>query len=401
MDNHLPVGQVLLVIPARGGSKGIPRKNVVPLAGKPLVAHSIQTALGSKHVTRVVVSTDDAEISEVSKYFGAEVVNRPPEISGDMASSESALLHVLEHLEKTENYRPDLLAFLQCTAPLTLQEDLDGTIDALLDEGADTSLAVTPFHYFLWKRDKTGNSVGINHEKDVRILRQQQEPQYLETGSVYVMRAEEFKNKKHRFFGKTAVYVMPPDRCLEIDDPVDFRIANSILAEKGSHDIIDSLPDPVSALVLDFDGVLTDNRVLVFEDGREAVVCDRSDGLGISKLRDSGLPIIVLSSENNSVVNERCDKLGIPCLTGIDDKITVLKNWLDEHDIDLSGIVYVGNDVNDLECIRASGCGVAVGDTHPSVVEEADIVLSEWGGRGAVREIIEPIIEKLGRRAKS
>ena len=391
--------KVLAVIPARGGSKGIPKKNLVKLTRKPLIAHSIQTALRSKYVTRVVVSTDDSEISTVSKNFGAEVVNRPPEISGDNASSELALLHVLEHLDVKEGYKPDILVFLQCTAPLTTYEDLDGTIEALLNEEADSSLAVTPFHYFLWKPDnKTGNSIGINHDKSRRILRQAQEPQYLETGSVYIMRAEQFRKQKHRFFGKTAMYVTPPDRYLEIDDPVDLNIAKAVLADRSNNDIFSALPDPVSALVLDFDGVLTNNKVVVDENGIESVTCDRSDGFAISRLRDNDLPVIVISSEKNRVVKTRCEKLNIPCLTGIDDKLTVLKKWVNDNKINICNIVYVGNDTNDLECIQASGCGVAVGDAHPNVIKEADIVLSNPGGSGAVREIIEQIMKKMGGR---
>ncbi|HEY9766444.1 MAG TPA: acylneuraminate cytidylyltransferase family protein, partial [Chroococcales cyanobacterium] len=119
---------VLAVIPARGGSKGIPRKNVRLLAGKPLIAHAIEAARGSRSIDRVVVSTDDTEIGRVAERFGAEVVWRPTEISGDTASSEAALLFTLDFLESKEGYRPDILVFLQCTAPLTLAEDIDDTV---------------------------------------------------------------------------------------------------------------------------------------------------------------------------------------------------------------------------------------------------------------------------------
>ena len=131
-------------------------------------------------------------------------------------------------------YRPEteLVVFLQCTAPLTLPEDIDGTIQALLDENADSALAVTSFHYFLWNQDESGNAVGINHNKRFRPLRQDCERQFLETGAVYVMRTQGFKETKHRFFGKTAIYVMPPERCLEIDEPVDLHIAEILMQEQ-------------------------------------------------------------------------------------------------------------------------------------------------------------------------
>lgn len=223
--------KTIAIIPARGGSKGIPRKNVQLLAGKPLIAHTIENVQQARSVSRVVVSTDDSEIAAISKQYGAEVVWRPAELSSDAASSESALLNVLDYLEETEKYEPDLVVFLQCTSPLTLAADIDGTVRALMDEKGDSALAVTPFHYFLWRQDEDGNATGINHDKGVRPLRQEREQQFLEAGAVYVMRTEGFKRARHRFFGKTAMYVMPPERCLEIDEPVHFAIAEVLLAE--------------------------------------------------------------------------------------------------------------------------------------------------------------------------
>jgi N-acylneuraminate cytidylyltransferase len=202
------------------------------LAGKPLIAHTIGTATQASNVNRVVVSTDDDEISAISRQWGAEVILRPAKISTDISSSELALLHALEHLHENEGYSPDLLVFLQCTSPLTLPEDIDGTVQALLDQEADSSLAVTPFHYFLWRWDVNGDAIGVNHDKRVRPLRQERDLQYLETGAVYVMRTKGFKEARHRFFGKTAMYVMPPERCLEIDEPVQLAIAEFLLSAR-------------------------------------------------------------------------------------------------------------------------------------------------------------------------
>jgi CMP-N-acetylneuraminic acid synthetase len=226
----------LAIIPARGGSKGLPRKNVLVLAGKPLVAWSIEAARAAREVDRVVVSTDDDEIATVARTYGAEVVRRPEAISGDEASSESALLHVLQSLHDSERYRPDLLVFLQCTSPLTAAADIDGTVRALIDQDADTALAVVDFHYFLW-RHANGDAEGINHDKRVRQRRQDREQQFLEAGAVYVMKTEGFLAAKHRFFGRTALYSMPPERRHEIDDIVDFRIAEAMLSQSlGEND---------------------------------------------------------------------------------------------------------------------------------------------------------------------
>jgi CMP-N-acetylneuraminic acid synthetase len=221
----------LAIIPARGGSKGVPRKNVRLLAGQPLIAWTIQAAQQARQVTRVIVSTDDAEIAAVSRVCGAEVVIRPAEISGDTASSESALLHTLQHLRESENYRPELLAFLQCTSPLTSPQDIDGTISALLEQQADSALSATRFFHFLWRIDQTG-ACGINHDKRIRQRRQDREAEYLENGAVYVMRTEGFLAAQHRFFGKTAICEVAAEKSLEIDEPDDFAMAEMLLKRR-------------------------------------------------------------------------------------------------------------------------------------------------------------------------
>jgi N-acylneuraminate cytidylyltransferase len=390
--------KILCVIPARGGSKGIPHKNIRHIMGKPLLAYSIEQACSTPAISRVVVSTDDTHIAQVARQYGAEVVWRPTEISGDTASSESALLHALDYLERTEGYVPDILVFLQCTSPLTLATDIEGTIQVLLHQSADSALAVTPFHYFLWKIDSHCEAVGINHDKRIRPLRQEREPQFLETGAVYVMRTSGFKQAKHRFFGTTAMYVMPSERCFEIDEPVDLRVAEVLMHEQEKTTTRQSLPDPVSALILDFDGVFTDNRVIVFQDGHEAVIADRGDGWGLAQLNKHGLPILVLSAEINPVVQARCDKLGLPCLQGVQNKRHALLEWLQDRSINPSQTVYVGNDLNDLDCLQSVGCGIVVANAHPDVLSAARLILNSPGGHGAVREIADLILQKLEKR---
>ncbi|NTW01440.1 MAG: acylneuraminate cytidylyltransferase [Oscillochloris sp.] len=387
---------ILAIIPARGGSKGLPRKNIRPLAGKPLIAHMIEQACAARLVSRVVVSTDDLEIAAVSQQYGAEVIWRPVAISGDTASSEAALIDALDQLERAEGYAPELIVFLQCTSPLTRAEDIDGTVRALLDAQADTALAVTPFHYFLWQMDAQGQAVGINHDKRVRLMRQQRTPQYRETGAVYVMRTAGFRQFSHRFFGATAMYRMPTERCHEIDDIADFAVAEALFeAQRRQQQPEPALPTQIGAVVFDFDGVFTDNRVIVDQDGRESVVCDRGDGMGLSRLRQRGIPMLVLSTETNPVVQARCTKLQIPCRQGLRQKLPVLLAWLDEQQIDLAHTIYVGNDINDIECLRAVGCGVIVADAHPQTRSAARIVLTTAGGRGAIRELTDMIEQHL------
>jgi YrbI family 3-deoxy-D-manno-octulosonate 8-phosphate phosphatase len=394
-------GKSLAIIPARGGSKGIPRKNIAPIGGKPLVAWTIEAAQGARNIERVVVSTDDPEIAQIARNFGAEVVHRPAEISGDTASSESALLHVLEELEQSQRYRPELLVFLQCTSPLTTAQDIEGTISALREADADSALSVAPFHHFLWRPDGRGSSIGINHDKSFRPRRQDREPEYVETGAVYVMNTDGFRTARHRFFGKTATFVVPAERAIEIDEPRDLIIAETLLRLRQQEDRRALLPKPVRAVVFDFDGVFTDNSVWLDQDGREAVVCRRDDGMGIRRLKETGTPILVLSAETNPVVAARCRKLELECIQGCRDKLPALKQWVSTHGIDRSGLIYAGNDINDVECLRWAGCGVTVADAVDDARRSSRIVLSRDGGRGAVRELCDLVIESLTQSQRS
>jgi len=379
---------ILAVIPARGGSKGIPGKNLRTVAGKSLIEWSIAAAKQSNYQLRVVVSTDSEEITAVAQRSGAEVIFRPPEISGDSASSESALLHALQVLGERDGYHPELLVFLQCTSPLTASEDIDGTIHLLLEKHADSALAVTPFHYFLWHEEDHGNWSGINHDKALRQLRQEREPQFVETGAVYVVRPAGFQIARHRFFGKTVAYVTPPERRWEIDDPIDLEIAEMLLLSQPKP-AISFKPD---AIIFDFDGVFTDNKVYLDQDGREMVRCDRGDGMGIEMLRQRGIPMLVLSKERNPVVQARANKLGIECLHGIDDKFSALSKWTTGRGFPLARCAYVGNDMNDIECMLAVGISAAPADADRRILSIADIVLTKCGGVAAIREFAEIVV---------
>ena len=154
------------------------------------------------------------------------------------------------------------------------------------------------------------------------------------------------------------------------------------------------MPEKVELLILDFDGVLTDNRVWVDQDGREMVAAHRGDSYGVGMLRQAGADTVVISQETNPVVAARCRKMGVTCIQGEDDKASALKRVLAEHKTDASRAVYVGNDVNDLPCFPLVGWAVAVADSLPEVACQADFVLSRPGGHAAVRELCDLIMSK-------
>lgn len=161
-----------------------------------------------------------------------------------------------------------------------------------------------------------------------------------------------------------------------------------------------SLPEKVSLVVFDFDGVMTDNRVWVDEGGHEQVVVNRSDGLGIALMRRLKVDMMVLSTEMNPVVAARCKKLKIPFLQGIEDKAFVLNQWLQDKHIDPAHVIYIGNDVNDLPCFNLVGFAMVPADAHDSVRGYADIVLKSNGGHGAVREVCDLVMKTFNVNIK-
>jgi len=149
----------------------------------------------------------------------------------------------------------------------------------------------------------------------------------------------------------------------------------------------------IRVLVFDFDGVFTDNRVFTFADGSEAICSWRSDGLGVAKIKKLGLPIWVISTEKNPVVGKRCDKLGIDYRQGCDNKVDVLDDLLSTTGFSLEETAFTGNDINDVECLKAVGMPIVVADAHPDVLSLARYVTERPGGKGAVREVCDLVYE--------
>ncbi|SOD84242.1 N-acylneuraminate cytidylyltransferase [Streptomyces sp. Ag109_G2-15] len=389
-DKAVVVRRVLAVIPARGGSKGVPAKNLAPIGGVPLVARAVRECLATRLVTDVVVSTDDQAIAAAAREAGAEVVLRPAAIAGDTATSEAAVLHAMDAHEALHGAPVDVVLLVQCTSPFLVREDVDGVAGAVAEQGADTAVTVAPFHGFVWRHsDEAGEGgFGVNHDKSFRPRRQDRPQDFLETGAAYAMDAAGFRKHQHRFFGRTELVRTDPARVLEIDDPHDLARARA-LAPLFDADRPGSLPtyDDIDAVVLDFDGTQTDDRVLIDSDGREFVSVHRGDGLGIAALRKSGLRMLILSSEQNPVVAARARKLKLPVLHGIDRKDLALKQWCEEQGIAPERVLYVGNDVNDLPCFALVGWPVAVASAHDVVRGAARAITTVPGGDGAIREI--------------
>ena len=370
------------IIPARGGSKGIKDKNLQPVSGVPLVARAIRSALGTVTIDTVYVSTDTERIASVAETNGAEVIKRPAELSGDEASSESALIHALESIPDA-----DVVVFIQATSPFIDPLDLDKAVRMVRDGQFDAVFSGLEDHGFRWE-EHHGAFDPLGHQASSRPRRQDLPHRVVETGAFYVFRAKGLKDSGSRFHGRIGCVEVARRESLEIDSLEDLRLARE-LAMAGE---VATGIGPVDAMVCDFDGVHTDDHVWVDQKGVESVRVSRTDGYGIKLLREAGVRVLILSTEKNPVVTQRAEKLGVDVLQGQDDKGEALISWASEHEVDLGRVAYLGNDVNDSPALERVGWPVVVADAHPDVKPLARMVLRTKGGEGAVRELADMIV---------
>jgi len=219
--------KTIAVIPARGGSKGVPRKNILEVAGVPLLAYSIMAAQKTKYVERVIVTTDDDEISAVSKQYGAEVIIRPPELSGDIIMPDASIVHVIESLAE-DNYHPDCVVFLQPTSPIRFKDDIDNALDIFFNNEVDTVFSGVDIHPFFWKKHED-IFLPVNFNPKARKRRQELDSEIIENGSIYISKVSNYIKYKDRFGDKVMTYIMNNHTLFEIDQQSDFSLIESLM----------------------------------------------------------------------------------------------------------------------------------------------------------------------------
>jgi YrbI family 3-deoxy-D-manno-octulosonate 8-phosphate phosphatase len=400
--------EVLAIVPARGGSKSLPRKNLRHLAGHPLVAYSIAAGLQSDVVSRVIVSTDDEEIAEVSRRYGAEVpFIRPSALAMDDTRDLPVFQHALDFLGG-EGYQPEIVVQLRPTSPFRPPDCIEAAVEMLMSrDEADSVRGVVPSGqnpYKMWRIKDDGRMLpllGDTKLEPYNMPRQKLPATYWQTGHLDAIRRRTIVEKGSMSGDVILPLVLDPRYAVDIDTERDWERAEWALRRfelpvvRPGHKPR-PLPEQVELVVLDFDGVMTDNRVWVDSDGREAVGADRGDGFGVARLLARGIEVVVLSTETNPVVSARCRKLGVPVVQGATDKGSALEEILADHSVDPSRVIFLGNDLNDLSCFPIVSCALVVADSHPDVLAQADLILSRKGGHGAVRELSDLLLSNLG-----
>jgi len=400
--------EVLAIIPARGGSKGIPRKNIRDFAGFPLITYSIAAAQQSEAVTRVIVSTDDEEIAAVAREWGAEVpFLRPAELARDETLDLPVFEHALSWLAEHEQYHPDLVIQLRPTSPVRPADLIDRAVAKLAAHPeADSVRGIVPAGqnpHKMWRVGSDGRLQSLlkvdGISEPYNAPRQTLPSIYWQTGHIDVIRPATIL-EKHSMSGDVILAVhIDPQYTIDIDNLRDWARYEWLVRESNLAMVSPGLqprlwPEKVSLVVFDFDGVMTDDRVWVNQDGLEYVAANRSDGMGIGRLLAAGFKAVIISTETNPVVAARARKLELPYFHGVGDKASILKTYLEKEAIPAEETIYVGNDVNDLPCFPLVACAIAVADAHPDVKRKADQILTRRGGHGAVREVCDILLSR-------
>ncbi|HOT99298.1 MAG TPA: acylneuraminate cytidylyltransferase [Anaerolineaceae bacterium] len=400
--------EVLALIPARGGSKGIPRKNIRDFAGAPLIAYSIAAALQAQHVTRVIVSTDDEEIAAVARHWGAETpFLRPTELAQDDITDLPVFQQALAWLAEYEAYHPEFVVQLRPTSPVRPVGLIDDAIELMLtNPQADCVRGVVPSGqnpFKMWQIEPDSHQLKPllslpNVKEPYNAPRQELPKTYWQTGHIDVIRTSTIL-EKGSLTGDVILPILIDHRyTVDIDTPSDM-VRYAGLMQDPELKPIDPLksrrqfPSQPKLLVMDFDGVFTDDTVITDQDGRESVICSRSDGFGLDMLRQHGkVHALILSREENPVVSARARKLKLEVYQGVQDKAQAIQQLIKERNLAQAEVIYIGNDLNDLPVLPYVGYFACPQDAHSEVIRRADLVLSKPGGCGAIRELVEIIL---------
>ncbi len=375
-------------IPVRGGSKSIPLKNIRPFHGKPLVYWTIKAAQECEGIDRIYIATDSEQIKNCVSQFSfskAEVIGRSTESATDTASTESAML------EFASGHDFDTIVLIQATSPLLTGEDLDQGLAVYNGTDADSVLSVVRQKRFCWGQSEDQNVRPLNYDHRNRPRRQEFEGYLVENGAFYITGRESLLRSECRISGKIRAVEMCEDTYYEIDEPEDWVIMEALMRRREMK-MRNDIPD-IKMFLTDCDGCLTDGGMYYTESGDEFKKFNTRDGMALEQLRKRGIVTGIITGESCSLVKRRAEKLQLNiCESGIRDKLACIKSLCRDYQISLSNVLYIGDDLNDLEAVAAVGYGCCPGDACAAVRAAADYIADRRGGEGVIREIAERIL---------
>lgn len=376
---------LVALVPLRGGSKSIPLKNIKPIAGMPLCAWVLTAAHDAGIFSRIIVSTDSEEIAGVVDSLGlpVEVIMRPAELATDTATTEAVMVHIAERIEF------ETLVTIQATSPLVRPEDFLHAWTQFKRDSLDSLLTGVRINRFFWTKD----GVPLNYDPLTRPRRQDFRGSVMENGAFYFTSREILATTGCRLGGKIGVYEMKEDTAVEIDEPSDwFTVERLLIEQRGGTDA--QILAQIRLLVVDVDGTLTDGGMYYSADGDLLKKFNTRDAKGLELIRQHGVEVAIMTTENSPIVLARADKLGIThCYTGISDKSAKLAELCTSLGVAFGQVAYIGDDINDLSCIKTVGFSACPVDAVQQIRSAAHHVSAFSGGSGAVRDICDRIIE--------
>ena len=378
-------------VPLRGGSRAIPGKNLRPFCGRPLMWWCLRAAQEAERVDRIVVATDSDEIEERALGFGfskLEVYRRTAESAIDTAGTEAVMLEYLA--ASTDDEDEDLFVLAQATSPFTRARDFDAALHQLAESGADSMLSCVEVRRFFW--DRCG--LPINYEPAARPRRQDFEGCLMENGAFYASTVARVRQFRNRMSGVVSPFVMPSYTGLELDEPEDWVAGEALMrrhlsAELGSR--------PIRLVLTDLDGVLTDGGMYYADDGRELKKFNTVDGKAFELLRNRGIRTGIVTASASPLIGARARKIGADYLfEGAIDKLPIVRDLCAREGFELDEVAYMGDDVGDLEVLRAVGFAACPSTALDDVVDAVHYVAERGGGEGCLREIVDRFVLRQG-----
>ncbi len=376
-------------IPARGGSKSIPMKNIKLFCGKPLIYWTIKAAVETSCIDSVIIATDSAEIKKVVESFNfsnVTVYDRDPDNARDTSSTESVML---EYISCSQMNDSDTFILIQATSPMLTSNDLEGGIKIFSQY--DSVLSVVRNKRFFWSAD--GKS--LNYDYRFRPRRQDFSGTLMENGAFYINTVKNILASGNRLSGKIGVYEMPEFTSFEIDEADDWGIMESLMHKHILKEIF--FQKKIKLVLTDVDGVLTDGGMYYSENGDELKKFNTQDGMGFQLLREADIKTGILTSEDTKAVARRAKKLKVDFLiqnTGKHGgKLIVAQKICKELKIGLENVAYIGDDINCKELLENAGLAACPANAVLEIKQIPNIIqLPVIGGGGAFRQFVNIIL---------